>query len=277
LNGDGIVDVDDLVAVIMGWDLDCDGNGIPDELDVIEGLLPDCNGNGIPDECETDCNCNGVDDAEDITSGDSVDCDGSGVPDECEPDCNGNGVNDGCDVENGTSPDCNDNGVPDECDLELGATVADSGPLGPIGAGSVQSYTVTAPPAAAGEVTFTFMAVADLDETGEKLFVTLNGTSMGSIFEEDASECPEVPDVATLTVTAEAFNETVGGGNATILMIPSSQMDAEACEGTFIQVRVDYITVGLDDCNGNGVPDGCDIVSGTSEDVDGDGVPDECG
>ena len=35
---------------INAWD--CDGNGIPDPVDLAAGTLHDCNGNGIPDECE---------------------------------------------------------------------------------------------------------------------------------------------------------------------------------------------------------------------------------
>jgi hypothetical protein len=33
-------------------DRDCNGNGIPDAIDLANGTLHDCNGNGIPDECE---------------------------------------------------------------------------------------------------------------------------------------------------------------------------------------------------------------------------------
>jgi hypothetical protein len=33
-------------------DYDCNGNGIPDSIDLANGTLHDCNGNGIPDECE---------------------------------------------------------------------------------------------------------------------------------------------------------------------------------------------------------------------------------
>jgi hypothetical protein len=33
-------------------DYDCNGNGVPDAIDLANGTLHDCNGNGIPDECE---------------------------------------------------------------------------------------------------------------------------------------------------------------------------------------------------------------------------------
>ena len=44
----------------------CNGNGIPDDLDLENGA-PDCNGNGILDACET-----------------LDDCDDNGIPDECQ-------------------------------------------------------------------------------------------------------------------------------------------------------------------------------------------------
>jgi hypothetical protein len=35
--------------------LDCNGNGVPDHIDVAQGTSEDCNGNGIPDECDGGC------------------------------------------------------------------------------------------------------------------------------------------------------------------------------------------------------------------------------
>lgn len=51
--------------------VDCNGNGIDDDVEISAGLVPDCNGNGIPDGC-------------DIGSGISFDADNNGVPDECQ-------------------------------------------------------------------------------------------------------------------------------------------------------------------------------------------------
>jgi DNA-binding beta-propeller fold protein YncE len=85
--------------------VDCDGNGVPDRLDLQPfGPAPDCNANGVPDAC-------------DVEGGASQDCAGNGIPDECEIDCNGSGLPDACDLLAATSPDCNVNGVPDECDV----------------------------------------------------------------------------------------------------------------------------------------------------------------
>ena len=68
--------------------------------------------------CDSDCNGNGVPDDLDIESGSSADCNLNGYPDECElagADCNGNGILDACDVAFGGSPDCDHDGLPDEC------------------------------------------------------------------------------------------------------------------------------------------------------------------
>lgn len=94
---------------------DCNGNGVPDGIDITSMASDDCNGNGIPDECETDCNGNGVADACDIASMMSDDCNGNGVPDECEADCDGNGAPDGCDLLAG-DPDFDGSGTLDACE-----------------------------------------------------------------------------------------------------------------------------------------------------------------
>ena len=118
LDGNGIPDV---------CDVDCNNNGVSDDIDIANGTSADCNVNGIPDECELppicpdcpDCNNNGVPDDCDVASGASFDCDNDGVPDECQlagNDCNANGIPDNCDIASGSSDDCNGNGVPDECD-----------------------------------------------------------------------------------------------------------------------------------------------------------------
>ncbi len=104
---------------------DCNGNGIPDELDIENETSTDLNANSIPDECETDCNSNDVPDDWDIAELTSPDCNTNGIPDECEADCNSNGVPDDCDADPGdpdgnelVSQDCNTNGVPDECEQD---------------------------------------------------------------------------------------------------------------------------------------------------------------
>lgn len=108
--------------------VDCNGNGVPDPLDICSTATPDCNGNFIPDSC-------------DIAAGASVDLDSNAQPDECQfdcnnddrpdmwqiatgelPDCNLNGVLDVCDLSAGTSQDCNGNSIPDSCDINSGTS-----------------------------------------------------------------------------------------------------------------------------------------------------------
>jgi hypothetical protein len=53
---------------------DCNGNGIPDEIDIANGTEMDCNGNGIPDSCE-------------IAADPSLDLNHNGILDSCERHC----------------------------------------------------------------------------------------------------------------------------------------------------------------------------------------------
>ena len=89
-------------------ELDCNGNGRPDDEDIAGGVSEDCNGSMIPDECEIDA---------------TTDCDGNSILDECEtlPDCDDDGVPD-CEAIAGGAEDCDANGIPDSCD-ESGGTV----------------------------------------------------------------------------------------------------------------------------------------------------------
>jgi len=115
---------------------DCNGNLIPDDVDITNGA-PDVVGagglpDGIPDECQSDCNGNLIPDDLDIDGGapDLIGTGGQpdGIPDECQSDCNGNFVPDDEDIANGTSDDGNLNGVPDECETTVVGLVLD--PLG---------------------------------------------------------------------------------------------------------------------------------------------------
>ncbi|MBL9149269.1 MAG: hypothetical protein JNM94_11300 [Phycisphaerae bacterium] len=121
----------------VGWrELDCNGNGVPDDCDLANGFadcqgdgIPDvcqldgndCNQNGVPDDCDladgtlSDCQPNGKPDACEIAAGDVTDLDRNGVPDVCE-DCDGNGLPDALDLANG-APDCQGDGVLDACQL----------------------------------------------------------------------------------------------------------------------------------------------------------------
>jgi len=130
-NNNGIPDD---VDIATGTSQDCNLNGVPDECDIDDGTSPDCNNNGIPDECDLadgtseDCNSNRVPDECDLSSGASTDYNANGLPDECEPDCNGNGLPDSWEIYKGWTADANGNGVPDVCEVapkfEAGFTTA---------------------------------------------------------------------------------------------------------------------------------------------------------
>lgn len=117
-SGSGVAPIIDMGAFEYGDD--CNGNGLPDDIDIQTGTSTDCDENGNPDECEPDCNANDVADTCDIGTGTSTDCGANGIPDECEPDCNENELADTCDLFMGTSDDCQGNSVPDECDIASG-------------------------------------------------------------------------------------------------------------------------------------------------------------
>ena len=218
-NGNG---VKDSLDVASGTSPDCNSNGWPDECEITSALGTDCNGNGVPDECDVlagvlpDCNGNGVADCVDVQGGASTDCDGNGVPDECDvlagvlPDCNGNGVADCVDVQGGASTDCDGNGVPDECDVLAGV-------------------------------------LPDCDGNGVADCVDLvSGTGTDCDGNGILDEC----DVAAGT-------------------LPD-------CDANGVADCADLSSGEAVDCNANGVPDTCDIAQGGSSDCDLNGVPDEC-
>lgn len=115
-NGNTIPDELDLSS---GTSFDCNNNGVLDECDVAEGTSGDCDGNIVPDECEPDCNNNGVTDACDISGATSSDCLPDGVPDECQADCDSNGLPDVCEIAFAQDSDCNTNAIPDQCEPNL--------------------------------------------------------------------------------------------------------------------------------------------------------------
>ena len=64
--------------------VDCNSNGVPDDLDLSSGTSSDCDTNGVPDECDLDCDSNGVPDACELASNPGLDCDSNGTLDSCE-------------------------------------------------------------------------------------------------------------------------------------------------------------------------------------------------
>ncbi len=183
-------------------------------------------------------------------------------------DCNGNDVPDELDILDGTSADCNGNAIPDECDV-VPPFVADSGQLTPIGFESPQTFEITSPPVAQGDVTLSFSAVADLLSDVEFIDVELNGVFLATVFADGAHDCPARGDIQDIILEQELFNEIVGGGDASISMIPSGAVNAASCDGaSWISVSVEYSVGGTsEDDNNNGIPDECEVIG----DLDGDG------
>lgn len=109
---DDVATTDDGAAMVirLSAGLDCNLNGICDDVDIDTGTSSDCL--PIPPDPGPSCNFCGND-----------------IPDECDvdffDDCNGNGIPDVCDLVSG-SPDENGDGVPDECQLEYIGPVAGS-------------------------------------------------------------------------------------------------------------------------------------------------------
>ena len=242
--------VDQMRAYLLLTAGDYVANGAPDPLYV--------RGYGIVDAFAAlagDCNYNGLSDETDIADGTSVDCNANSLPDDCE-------------LALFMSPDCNDNGTPDECEVGVRFTSA-SPELSPIGYGISQSHTVLSPPATVTDVTLAFTAYADLNADQEKIDVSLNGTTVGSVFTFGASDCPPLPDADELVLSAAEFSDIVNGGDAVITMEAAPGVNPSACDsGSFITVTVRYHTAGASlDCNTNGVPDECE-----PGDFNGDGL-----
>ncbi len=161
-------------------------------------------------------------------------------------------------------PDCDANGLADHEELRFASA---SPVMGDIGVGSPQTHTLPTPPLAAGDVVMAFTAFADLRSTSESLIVDVNGTVVGTVFTNNATDCNLVPDSETLLVAAQVFNQAVGGGNAAIRIVGNSEVapTPTGCGGqTYVTVFVDYPLAGGDD-NANGILDRCE------GDVDGDG------
>lgn len=189
-------------------------------------------------------------------------------------DCNANSLQDAQDIAAGTSADCNANLTPDECEL-IESFFEVSPALSPIGTGSPQSHTFVSPPPPAGDVTLSFEAIGDFSSFAERVDVNINGTYVGSIFFV-GNDCPSSPNGDGFLVPAATFNAAVAGGNATINMIASPDVNPALCDtSNFIRVSMTYPVAG-DTCNGNGIPDDCDIAAGTSADCNANGQADEC-
>ena len=259
-NNNGVPDACDRFS---GNSQDCNGNQQLDECEIAAGAALDCNNNIIPDECEVDCNNNDIPDSCDIALFTSADCNSNGVPDECDlasggaSDCNDNGLLDACESIN-PEEDCNLNSIPDVCEALV--MTAQSAQLGPIGTGFPRSFTIPTPPASGGDVSLLFESIGDFAAPVEYIDVRLNGMLIGRVFEFDANDCPNTPNVDEIVITAGTFNNRPGGANAIILMTASAAVDPtpDLCT-SYVRVHVFYQAVTAADGNGNGIPDECEL------------------
>ncbi|MHC4111784.1 MAG: hypothetical protein ACYSUY_11965 [Planctomycetota bacterium] len=271
----------------------------------------DCNGNGIPDDI-------------DIATGTSQDINGNGVPDECEPDCNGNGVPDDHDLAIGTSLDLNSDGIPDECqfDIMIMPVVVLDDPAQTNEVRNILPESITEIPQQGGTyyleiwasdvgdtntgltgvyVDLSFCAeVSATDIQHGTIFTTFpSGTPQpGGVDEFGGSALPSGGGIEPNWVRIGWIEMTVDvdASSCTMSLLPSSGGVAALGRGTIPWEVIhlgsltllrdcngnsipdaDDISLGTSlDCNGNDIPDECDIANGTSQDCNGNGKPDEC-
>ncbi len=295
---------------------DCNGNGIPDQIDIANGTSTDCDLNGVPDECDPliDCNGNGIQDACDLLHGTS-------------PDCNTNRVPDECDIAGGVSQDCNGNGIPDDCEVGLwehvlsfpldtnpGWTTAGEWEFGqPTGQGGGGSLGFPDPTGGAtGANVYGVNLNGNYSTTyGGPYYLTLGPIDLHNIRNTHLrfqrwlnSDCePYVMNTIQVSSDGSTWTTVWSNGRTVIkengwslrdydISVPADYHPAVYIRWGY-QIGVgalpfsgwnidDIEVVGLapgggpNDCNSNQVPDECDIAAGTSQDCNANGVPDEC-
>lgn len=137
-------------------------------------------------------------------------------------------------------PDCNGDGTADGEELRFASA---SPVLANFGTGVVQNHVLPNPPLATGDVHLSFTAQGDLRGTTEFVTVDINGTVVGTVFSNHASDCFPTPDAESLSVPAAVFNLAKGGGDAVIRMVGSAAVDPvlQVCGGqTYITSFVEY-------------------------------------
>jgi hypothetical protein len=236
-------------------DPDCNGNGVPDDIDILQGYVTDCNSDNIPDVCQA-----------------LADCDGNGLPDVCQTQAEPGLVGAYYDNRDLQGPPLAriDPNVFFDFDLDPpfpGLIPTDNFSVRWTGA-------VTTGPAG----TYTFQLVRD---NGARLWV--NGVLLVNEWEDSTGTETVTIDLAASTEYYFKLEYFEAGGNAICELswqIPGGTMTpvTQSDFSTLYDRNMDGIsdTCQVTDCNGNGVEDAEDIAFGTSQDCEPDGVPDEC-
>ncbi len=163
-----------------------------------------------------------------------------------------------CDTET-AAPDCNANGIPDACELTGEISIV-SGPLGPLDSETSQMYEIDTPPIALEDLVVTFTARGDLSDWTERVDVWLNETPLRSIF-LFAIDCD--PNVSqTIVISKDTYMTALESGSVAFLLVPSFAVDPGFCAQSFIDVKIDMVTLPATDENGNGVLDECEQGGG---------------
>ena len=239
---------------------DCNGNGLPDPLDIDLGLVQDCDGNGVPDECQGEC-----------------DCDNNGLLESCEAQYAGGLVGQYWSSAGGAGNFTQRllTRVDTVVDFNWGGGSPD--PLIPDGEFSVR-WTGTVTTTAAGG-TYTFYTTTD---DGARLWVD------GQLLIDEWHDQSPTEHSGTISLAADTtylirmdYREDGGGAEAHLSWQPPGGVK-EIIPTTALGPMADADGDGVpdsctaSDCNNNGVPDLEDIAVGTSEDCNGNCIPDEC-
>jgi len=252
--------------------IDCNGNGIPDDIDIATGTSQDINGNGVPDECEPDCNGNGIPDSYDISQGTSSDINNDGIPDECQ-----------FDVMIVPVAVLDDPAQTSEVRTELPESIAEAP------AGSTYYIEIWATDSGSNENTGLTSVYVGISFCGQMSATELQHSTIFTMFPSGTIQPSGVDEFGgTATVPSGIEPNWVRVGwvemsaddevSVCIISLLQSFAGVAAFDRGLIvweDIYLGSLTL-LRDCNGNGIPDVSDIAYGTSKDCNGNGIPDEC-
>ena len=270
LDGDGLLDIVSS-SELDGWvawcrqDGDCNGNGIPDSIDIANGE-PDCDFNGVPDTCQlaagtaSDCNSNAVLDSCDIAAGTVLDC-------------NANGLIDSCELALDPALDLDLNGILDSC--EVGGPFWFRSPI-------TQKFMCVVPPGtwSSAGVQGTgfggFLATIRSAEENDWLQAILPGDHFWIGYHDAAVE----GTFMWHSLETPVYENWAPGapGNFTADQDFVALRPSDGTWDTWFANSLYRAVVELDgdDCDGDLVPDGFQIQNDPALDMNGDGVLDSC-